>query len=68
MDVLKDKGIAILWGMKDIAFKEKEPNRFEKTIPNAVVRRFRESGHYRAEENPNEMIETFFKLTRQSDL
>ncbi len=68
MDVLEDKEIAILWGMKDIAFREKELIRFEKTFPNAVVRRFRESGHYLAEENPNEMIETLRELTRQTNL
>ena len=52
--VLEGKVRLIAWGMKDIAFREKELNRWIDAFPDARVVRFPEAGHFLAEERPNE--------------
>lgn len=45
----------IAWGMKDIAFREKELQTWRESFPAARVVRFREAGHFVAEEAPEEL-------------
>ncbi len=54
--ILNDKNILIAWGMKDIAFGKKELNRWTGSFSQAKVIRFPGSGHFVAEENPDELI------------
>jgi haloalkane dehalogenase len=50
--VLKDKKVLLAWGMKDIAFREKELKKWMNTFPDASVKRFENAGHFVAEEDP----------------
>lgn len=60
--LLKEKHVLILWGMKDIAFREKELNRWIQVFPGAEVVRLPDAGHLIAEEKPLEMIDALRKL------
>jgi haloalkane dehalogenase len=51
-----DIPVGIIWGMKDIAFKEKELNKFMSAWPNADVIRLPEVGHFPQEESPQTII------------
>jgi len=62
-DVLQEKNLLIAWGMKDIAFREKELRTWIDAFPRARVVRFRDAGHLVPEEKPNELIEEIKKLT-----
>jgi haloalkane dehalogenase len=53
---LKGKIKLIAWGMKDIAFREKELNRWRETFPDARVIQFADAGHFLPEEKPEELI------------
>ncbi len=55
-EVLKDKVVLIAWGMKDIAFKKKELDRWKESFPNAKVVEYEDAGHFVCEEKPGEMI------------
>lgn len=46
----------IAWGMKDIAFREKELNRWTEAFPDAHVVRFSDAGHFVAEERSVELL------------
>ncbi|MAG44853.1 alpha/beta hydrolase [bacterium] len=63
-DVLKNKNILIAWGMKDIAFRKKELNRWIQAFPNAKVTRYEDAGHFVAEEKPNELIAEMKSILR----
>lgn len=52
-EVLWGKVELIAWGMKDIAFREKELERWEAAFPEAKVERYPGVGHFVAEENPD---------------
>ena len=52
---LEDKNILLAWGMKDIAFREKELNYWIKSFPEAKIIRYKDAGHYIAEEKANEL-------------
>jgi haloalkane dehalogenase len=52
---LKDTPVLIVWGMKDIAFREKELNRWESAFPRARSVRFDSVGHFVQEEAPEEL-------------
>ncbi len=54
-DALSGKVKLIVWGMKDIAFREKELNRWCKAFPAAKVVRFPSAGHFLAEELPRQL-------------
>lgn len=43
---IASKPALIAWGMKDIAFREKELGRWQSLFPNAQVTRFAGAGHY----------------------
>lgn len=47
-----DKPALLVWGMKDIAFREKELNRWIELFYKAQVCRLPETGHFVAEESP----------------
>lgn len=47
---IKDKPTTIIWGMKDIAFREQELAVWETLMPNKKVTRLPETGHYPQEE------------------
>lgn len=53
--VLKSKPTLIVWGMKDIAFREKELKRWEATFPKAQSVRLSSVGHFVQEEAPEEL-------------
>lgn len=52
---LNDKPKLIVWGMKDIAFREKELKQWERTFPAARSIRLQTVGHYVQEEAPAEL-------------
>ena len=54
--VLKDAKILFAWGMKDIAFRPKELERWIEAFPSARVVRFPGEGHFLAEEKPSELV------------
>lgn len=54
-DKLVDKSVLIAWGMKDIAFREKELQRWQSLFPNAQVQRFAGAGHYVQDEAGDEI-------------
>jgi len=57
VDVLRSKSIILAWGMKDVAFREKELKRWISVFPEAKVVRFPNTGHFVTEENPVELSE-----------
>lgn len=69
VSALKDKPVLIVWGMKDIAFRLKELERWESVFPAAQSIRLDSVGHFVQEEAPDELAEavaTFLKATMQS--
>jgi len=60
--VLKDKNVLIAWGMKDIAFREKELIRWIQTFPEAKVVRYPDAGHYVAEIRPDDLSQEIRRL------
>jgi haloalkane dehalogenase len=61
-DVLKGKNVLIAWGMKDIAFREKELNRWIGAFPNSKVVRYPDAGHYVAEIRPDDLSQEIRRL------
>ncbi len=61
-DRLKGKIKLIAWGMKDIAFREKELNHWAQHFPSARVVRYADAGHFLAEEKSAELIEELRSL------
>jgi haloalkane dehalogenase len=55
-DLLQEKNILIAWGMRDIAFREKELKTWMNAFPRARVVRFEDAGHFVPEEKPDELI------------
>jgi haloalkane dehalogenase len=53
---LQGKIELIAWGMKDIAFRENELNRWTEHFPGVRVVRYPDAGHFLAEEVPGELI------------
>jgi haloalkane dehalogenase len=63
-DKIKDKPALILWGMKDIAFREQELNKWSSLFTNCKVIRYGDTGHFVQEERGSELcpvIEDFLK-------
>lgn len=54
-DALRGKVRTLAWGMKDIAFREKELAIWSQEFPEARVVRFPTAGHFLAEEVPEEL-------------
>ena len=56
MNSLKNIHTLICWGMKDIAFREKELDRWDRFFTTTDVHRFDDSGHYVQQEKSSEII------------
>ncbi|MEJ2684398.1 MAG: alpha/beta fold hydrolase [Candidatus Sulfobium sp.] len=54
-DRIRDKPALILWGMKDIAFRERELNRWSGLFSNSEVMRYGDCGHFIQEEKGREL-------------
>jgi haloalkane dehalogenase len=54
---LKDKPTLFVWGMKDVAFREKELKRWQQVLPNSLTLRLNTVGHFVPEEAPEELGE-----------
>ena len=52
-----DKPTLILWGLKDIAFRRKELERWESACRDVEVREFEDCGHLVAEEARGKVVE-----------
>ena len=52
-----DKPALILWGLKDIAFRRKELERWKLALRDVEVREFADCGHFLAEEAPGRVVE-----------
>jgi haloalkane dehalogenase len=64
IDKISNKPTLILWGLKDIAFREKELKRWVATMSRNEVHTFSDAGHYPQEEKSLEvakLIEEFLK-------
>ncbi len=51
-----DKPALLLWGLKDIAFRRKELDRWTSALPNREVHEFEDCGHFLAEEAPDRVV------------
>ena len=56
-DQIADIPVSIVWGMKDIAFRPQELDRFLDVWPNAKVTKLSDVGHFPQEENPEAVIQ-----------
>jgi haloalkane dehalogenase len=63
---LSGKPMLLAWGMKDIAFREKELRRWSATFPEARVIRFEDAGHFVAEEKPDQLAQAITELIADS--
>lgn len=64
IDVLRDKPILIVWGMKDIAFREKELRQWQHAFPTARTVQLTTVGHFVQEEAPEELAEAVVPFPR----
>ncbi len=55
--VLRDKPTLFVWGMKDVAFREKELKRWQQALPNSLTLRLNTVGHFVPEEAPGALGE-----------
>ena len=55
----------IVWGMKDLAFREKELRRWERTFPDADVVRLEDVGHFVPEEAPRALARAVERFLEQ---
>lgn len=56
-----------VWGMKDIAFRDKELKRWEQTFPEARSVRLGTVGHFVQEEAPNELAEAVIPFLAETE-
>lgn len=56
LQALADKPALIVWGDKDVAFREPQRRRWEKTFPDHETHILRGSGHYIQEDAPDEIV------------
>ena len=68
ISALKGKPKLIVWGMKDIAFREKELKRWERTFPEARTMRLSSAGHFVQEEAPDDLAEAVVSLLEETYL
>ena len=57
IDLIKDKPVLILWGNKDIAFRDKELKKWMRTLTDFKLQVFENAGHYPHEEQPAKVVE-----------
>ena len=55
-DAFTSKSVLIFWGLKDIAFRRKELERWTSELADAEVHEFEDCGHFLAEEAPERML------------
>jgi haloalkane dehalogenase len=65
--VLKGKPKLLVWGMKDIAFRAKELEQWERTFPEARSVRLSEVGHFVQEEAPTELAAAVTRFLSESE-
>ena len=51
-EAFADKPALIFWGLKDIAFRKKELDRWRESLSNSRVHEYADCGHFLAEEAP----------------
>jgi haloalkane dehalogenase len=61
-EAIADKPALLAWGMKDIAFREKELKRWEATLHHARTIRFADTGHFVSEEVPGPLADAIAEL------
>jgi len=66
MGVLKAKPTLYVWGMKDVAFREKELKRWQHVLPNSLTLRLNTVGHFVPEEAPEELGEAVLAFLADS--
>ncbi len=54
---LNNKKIVIVWGMKDMGFRQKELNQWVSAFPHARVMRLSDAGHFVADERPDDLLD-----------
>jgi haloalkane dehalogenase len=67
MSALNGKPKLFVWGMKDIAFRDKELKRWKQTFPEARSMRLATVGHYVQEEAPNELAEAVIPFLEETE-
>lgn len=63
---LKDKPTLFVWGMKDVAFREKELQRWQQALPNSNTLKLNTVGHFVPEEAPEELNKAVENFLRES--
>lgn len=66
ISTLNDKPKLIVWGLKDIAFRERELLRWVRTFPEAQTVRLSSVGHFVQEEAPDELAEAVVPFLRRT--
>ena len=61
-----DKPALVLWGMKDIAFRRKELERWKSALRDVEVHEFEDCGHFLAEEAPGRVVAVLRTFMRRS--
>lgn len=67
ISTLNDKPKLFIWGMKDIAFRDKELKRWEQTFPEARSVRLDTVGHFVQEEAPVELAEAVIPFLSETE-
>ena len=60
-----DKPTLIFWGLKDIAFREKELDRWRESLSNCLVQEYVDCGHVLAEEAPERIVPELRRFATQ---
>ena len=55
-EAFADLPALVLWGMKDIAFRRKELERWKSELTNSEIHEFQGCGHFLAEETPDQIL------------
>ena len=58
-----DKPALVFWGLKDIAFRRKELERWRSNLTDCLVHEFEDCGHFLAEEAPERILPQLHALT-----
>ena len=61
-----DKPALLLWGLKDIAFRRKELERWKSVLPNFELHEFEDCGHFLAEEAPDRVVSALRTFMEQT--
>jgi haloalkane dehalogenase len=64
---LRDKPTLFVWGMKDVAFREKELQRWQNALPNSQTVRLATVGHFVQEEAPEELAKAVAAFLDRKD-